>query len=224
MFALGLTLATLSSTAVAQLRVTEVLSQQSAGAPTAADDFWELTNFGAATVNLNGWAWDDNSFNPNDPSAVQIGNIDVAPGESIIFTGSDTATDFRNWWGIAASVQVIAGGPGLGMNDAVALYDAGDAEVLRFSYAAAGFTRSNGTPSLGGHAGPSAGAPNEFTSVVYDPNFDVASPRYTFAQVGQFGAFQATGTATDVGSPGVVPEPAAISILAVAAMMAIRRR
>lgn len=92
------------------------------------------------------------------------------------------------------------GAPGLGVNDGIALYDSTGVEVFYFSYAAGGFTRSNGLPSLGGHAGSSAGGlANE--ALVWDPNSGRGLPRYMAASNGQNGGVTAPG-GVDVGSPG----------------------
>jgi hypothetical protein len=219
----------LASAAHATLLVTEVNSNQSSGSPAGLGDFWELTNFGASSVNLDGYTWDDNSFNPNDPAAVAITGISIEPGESIIFTGSSSADVFRTYWNVPATVQVYASpdGPGLGQNDGVALFDASDTEVIRFEYGAGKFVRSDGSNSVGGHAGPSAGASVAQISVVLDPSFPITAPRYTFAQENVFAAYRPQSNFLEVGSPGfvnVIPEPATLGVLAGLGLVALRRR
>lgn len=190
----------LASASAQDLIVSEILSQQ-ASADTA--DFWELTNIGASPIDLSGWSWDDDSRTA-DVVVIPDG-VSIAPGESIVFAGMDAA-DFRAWWGIPASAQVIgdAGAPGLGQGDGIALFDANDAEVLFFSYAASGFTRADGGASTGGHAGASAGAPTATRSLVIDPSFGSSEPRYTFASASELGAFSSAIDAADIASPGVV--------------------
>ena len=186
----------------AQLLITEINSNPTAS---GSGDYWELTNYGDDTVDLGNWKWDDDSRNPADAAAVTIpAGTSIAPGESIIFTGISAAA-FRTWWGIGSGVQVISTGaaPGLGGGDGVALFNGGGTEVLFFSYGAGGFTRSNGTPSTNAHAGLSAGGTAASQSLVLDPTFGTASPRYTAATAGKFKAFASATAAADIGSPGV---------------------
>lgn len=179
------------------LLITEVQSNQ---AQSGRADYFELTNFGDSAVDLSNWAWDDDSRTPT--VAIPAGTM-IAPGESVIFTELDAAT-FRTWWGIAPTVQVITNptAPGLGQNDAIAVFDASGVERAFFSYAALGFTRADGTPSTGGHAGASAGGTNT-VAVVWDPTSSFEAPRYRAAVAGQVGSFASVENAGDVGSPGL---------------------
>ena len=183
-----------SSLANAQLLVTEIQSD-------GLDDFWELTNTGGSAVNLSGYKWNDSARSINDAVNIPSSTF-IASGESIIFTKA-TATAFRSEWGIAASVQIISdsGGPGLGKNDAITLFDAFDTEVLYLSYAVGGFTKSDGSLSGGDHAGKSAGGASE-QALIWDPAFGVSSPRYTFADGTSNGTFAASASASNIGSPG----------------------
>ena len=186
-----------------QLLVTEVESSQSGTAPSGAGDYWELTNFGSSPEAIGGYKWDDDSRNPNDAGAATIpAGTSIAAGESIIFT-SATATAFRAWWNLPASVQVIStSGPALGKSDSIALFNASGVEKLFFSYGPGGFTKSNGSLSTGDHAGLSAGGSDAAQALILDPGFGINTPRYTFATGSNFGSFQAA-TGTDRGSPGV---------------------
>ena len=162
------------------LIITEIQSSQ---ASTGKNDFWELTNIGAEAVNLGGWKWDDDSRNPADAAAVTIpAGTTIAPGESIVFTGLSAAT-FRTWWAIASTVQVVSTGaaPGLGSSDAVALFDSGGTERAYLSYAAGGFTKSDGGASAGGQAGASAGG-SATASVIWDPVHGTTARRYRFRE------------------------------------------
>lgn len=190
----------------AQLLITEINSN---GTPA---DFWELTNFGASAVNLGGYVWDDDSANPTDPAAVTIpAGTTIAAGESIVFPVGTTAASFRSAWNLPGTVQVIAGGPGLGGDDRITLFAsaASSTPVVQLGYAAGGFTRSTNSPALGGHAGASAGG-SATQSLIWDPNYGTASPRYTFATGANFGSSAAVG-GTATGSPGKVGSPASNS-------------
>jgi uncharacterized protein YjiK len=186
---------------VQRLLLTEVLSQQAAA---SVNDFWELTNISAVPVSLEGYSWHDSGRSASAAQAYKLPpGASIAPGESVIFCNLAPSA-FRTWWNIPNSVQVFqTAGPGLGQNDGVSFFDEGQNEIFFFNYAAAGFTKSDGNPSTGSHAGPSAGALTDTQSAVWDPASGTTSPRYTFATVGNLGAFASASNALDIASPGV---------------------
>ncbi len=202
------------------LLLTELHSNPSGTAPVGVGDYWELTNFGSNTISLAGYTWNDSGRNRNAALAWAFPEgTGIAPGESVVFTPADPGL-FRTWWGLPPTTRVLqsVGAPGLGLNDGVVLYDSAGAEVFYFSYAAGGFTRSNGQPSLGGHAGASAGG-LATEALVWDPNSGRGLPRYMAASSGVNGGVQAS-TGTDVGSPGGTGgtgvDPATLLLLKVA--------
>lgn len=184
------------------LLITELNSNASGG------DFFEITNFGSSTEDISGFSWDDNSDAPD--TVVMPAGTQIAPGESVIILADTDAAAFRTAWGLAPTVQVIVGSsgdiPGLGSNDRVTVFNTADQAVLSFNYAASGFTRSDGTASVGGHAGLSAGGTLAQQSAIFDPTFPVETPRFTFATGANFGSYDAPG-GDGFGSPGLVPEP-----------------
>ena len=184
-----------ASLAHAQLLITEINSDGTGG------DFWELTNVGTSSVDLGSYKWNDSARSTTGSFTIPDGTS-IAAGESIVFNVTGTAATFRTAWGINSSVQVVSGGPGLGSNDAITLFNTSNAEVLYLSYALNGFTRSSGSASTGGHAGVSAGGAST-VSMVLDPGSGTTSPRYAAAVVGTSGAFAHTTAATTIGSPGV---------------------
>lgn len=206
-----LSLGAFASAAKAELLLTEAQSSQSATAPSSKSDYWELTNFGTSPVSLAGYKWDDDSRSFSDSGAVLIPDgASIAVGESIIFTAMPAA-DFRAWWGLPDSVQVFSlPSPGLGSGDGIALFDAAQNEIFFFSYAANGFTKSDGTLNATGHTGIAAGSINATDALIYDPTFGTASPRYTFADGIKFGTFTAA-VGTDIGSPGRINSPLALT-------------
>lgn len=186
----------------ASFLLTEVLSQQAA---TGVNDFWELTNISSSTKDISGYSWHDSGRSAAAAAAYKLPpGSSIAAGESVIFT-TITPAAFRAWWGIPNTVQVFqtTGAPGLGQNDGVSFFDSGGNEVFYFSYAAAGFTKADGNPSTGTHAGPSAGASTETQSAVWVPSSGTTTPRYTFATVNNLGAIASAANAADIGSPGV---------------------
>ena len=180
----------------AQLLITEINSDGTGG------DFWELTNVGTSSVDLGNYKWNDSArVTTGNAVTIPIGTS-IAAGESILFNVTSTAAVFRSAWGINSSVQVVSGGPGLGTNDAITLFNAANTEVVYLSYAANGFTRSSSSASTGGHAGVSAGGAST-VSMVLDPSFGTSTPRYAAAVARTFGAFAHPTASATIGSPGV---------------------
>ncbi|MCW1886864.1 esterase-like activity of phytase family protein [Luteolibacter flavescens] len=183
----------------AQLVLTEINSDAAGG------DFWELTNVGTTSQDIGGWKWIDSGQSLPAP-AVQVlpAGTTIAAGESVIFiSNAATSATWEAAWGPHPGVQKFVGGPGLGQNDSVRLYDSSDALIFTFSYAASQFTRADGSGSQGGHAGASAGGVAS-QSAILDPGFGTGSGRrYTAATVGAHGAYANASGGLNVGSPGV---------------------
>lgn len=186
--------------------LTEVQSSQSATKPSTANDYWELTNISGVTKDISGYSWHDSGRSGAAAQAYKLPpGTSITAGESVIFTAAPVA-DFRAWWGLEPTVQVFTstGAPGLGQNDGISFFDAGQNELFFFSYAASGFTKEDGSPSTGGHAGPSGGGSADSQALIWVPASGTATPRYTAATgiPGNHGSFTAVSPATDAGSPG----------------------
>jgi uncharacterized protein YjiK/2',3'-cyclic-nucleotide 2'-phosphodiesterase (5'-nucleotidase family) len=186
--------------------LTEVQSNQSATKPTTANDYWELTNISGVTKDISGYSWHDSGRSGAAAQAYKLPpGTSIAAGESVIFTATPAA-DFRAWWGLAPTVQVFTstGAPGFGQNDGISFFDAGQNELFFFSYGIAGFTKEDGSPSTGGHAGPSGGGSADSQALIWVPASGTATPRYTAATgiPGNHASFTAVSPATDTGSPG----------------------
>ena len=113
------------------LVITEVMSSENKGAKGSSlstDDWWELSNFGAAPVNLQGYRFDDNHDSFSDAQTI-TNAVTIAPGESIILVEDMSAADFKTWWGpqnLPANLQIITY-PNIGFSsdgDAVNLWNA----------------------------------------------------------------------------------------------------
>jgi len=118
-------------------------------------EFIEFTNVSDASIDMTGWAFDDNNFGtayiqPFDLSAFGV----VAPGESVILTESE-AEAFRTAWGLGADVKIIgdlglADGRNLGRNDEINIYDQNDELVDRLTYGDQAFPGSIRTQNFSG--------------------------------------------------------------------------
>jgi hypothetical protein len=182
----------------AALVITEAMSSSGTG---GTGDWFELTNTGAAAVNVAGYKMDDNSF--LFANAVPMtGVTSIAAGESAVFIESTTATPadevtaFRTFWGTAklASVQVgTYSGSGVGLSstaDGVEVFDSAGNPVNQVSFGVATTGVSFGyNPTTSSFGGLSA--------------------------AGQFGAFLSADPLGNVGSPGAVPEPASLILAAI---------
>lgn len=209
--ALGLAMSPLI--AQAQLRITEVYPSGSANGTYAADWF-ELSNFGLTSVDLTGWKVDDNSFSFATAVAVR-GVTTINPGQSIVFLeGNATGTTdasinaaFVTAWfgGNAPGGLTLAnyGGSGVGLSstaDGVSLFDSlGNLQAkISFGATTAGFTFDN------------AAGLDDTTITQQSVN-------------GINGAF-VSFNAAEVGSPGVVPEPSSLGLLALGSVAAFAAR
>lgn len=191
-----------------QIRITEVSAYGSGNAPYAAD--WiELTNFGAAAVNIAGWRFDDDSASFGSGVALN-GVTSIAPGESVVFLNSTTAaTGFVNaWFGgtLPSGLQIgsyTGSGTGLSTNgDQVNIYDSLGTLVTGVSF---GASPTSNFATFDNAAGVSGGSISQLSVV------------------GVNGAFAAPSYA-DIGSPGVIPAPGAAALLALGGLIAGRRR
>jgi uncharacterized protein YjiK len=180
------------------LAITEAAPWSSGNSPAAlAADWFEVTNFGTASVSLVGWTMDDNS-NSFAVSVPLNGVTSIAPGESVIFIETATSADlaakaqaFVNLWfnGTApAGLQIGSySGSGVGLStggDAVNLFDIGGTLQAAISFPAS----PSGTPLA--TFDNAAGLDNAVISAL--------------SVVGQNGAFVAAQDANEIGSPGTV--------------------
>lgn len=169
------------------LAVTEIMSNSAHTTNTVNGDWWELTNTGSNAVDLTGFSWDDNHFQPN---AHVFPSFSLAAGETIVILNEDDQDEvvaFRAAWNVPASVRFLTrdefGLPdlaGLGNGDAVAVYLPDGTQIARADYPShsAGKSRawfSNGVAVPGG-----------------------------YSVVQKYGATRSNQTPADVASPGYV--------------------
>lgn len=215
---------------VTTLRITEAMSSSGVG---GTADWWEVTNYGGASVDITGWKVDDSSF--TFASSVALNGVtSIAPGESVAFietTTLDSGTvatlisSFRTFWGGSGTSAQIGyyAGSGIGLSsagDGLVLFNAGGTETTpRVTFGAA----TTGSSFYYGY--DASGAPTT------SPNTNaIVSTVGTID--GQVTFLSATSLPQNVGSPGTavvtaVPEPSAIAGLGcglLAATLAARRR
>ena len=135
-------LVAISSSALASIRVTEVMSS-SAGGGSPTGDFFEVTNYGSSAISVTGWKMDDNSFAIGNSVALN-GITSIGAGESVIFIESAAGAavnSFKSFWGGLTGVQVgYYSGSGTGLSsggDGVILFNAAAAEATRVTFGAA---------------------------------------------------------------------------------------
>lgn len=198
----------------AQLIISEVHPTGSSATTTYGADWFELYNAGPATLDLTGWKVDDNSAAFAAAVALR-GVTSLAPGQAAVFMESDAvgandvtkgAAFLAAWFGASAPAGFnlgFYGGSGIGLGsggDAVNIYD-GSGTLL---------------------AGVSFGAAT--TGVTFDNAAGLSGVISQLSGVGVNQAFLSQAGA-EVGSPGVVPEPTALSLGVVGlATMIFRRR
>ena len=199
--------------ATADVTITEVSSSNSFG-----EDWFELTNFGDSTVDLNGFYWDDDGPTGNDGAL--FGDFSLAAGESLIVLegGSAGADPFRALFGLDASFQVLTEDDFSGPDTFSGLSSSGD-EISIFD------TDPN--------------APDADFTLIDFVEFGAATEGVSFNIIngnpiqnvsGLNGA--STATNGDVGSPGfatavatAVPEPGSVAMLTVLGVLAgLKRR
>lgn len=231
----GLTVCAFASASSAQVRVTEVMSEGqgdilSGNGGRRQREFFELTNLGAAPVDLTGWSYNDN--NTNDPIAFGALVGILQPGQSAVFTQM-TAADFRTYWGLDNSVVVFSflQLSNLGNADTINIYNSvvQDASTLveSVSYTAAIKGISLNRP----YDGTTNSAPNVTgtwaTSFVGDSfgSFLAPSPTGFPPNFPTPGAPWVASDYIDLANPGsYIPTPGAFALMGLSGMLVARRR
>jgi hypothetical protein len=186
-----LTLATLASFSLAHadLIITEVMS--SSGHTTYDGDWFELTNNGTNTVNLNGYYWDDNGANGDDGAAFP--NVSIAAGESIVIVDDDAENlaAFISSWG--GGFTALSKDEFSGPDDFSGLSSGGDQIEIWDAD-----PNTNASANL--VAAASFGAATDGVSFEWDNTGNDLG----LSVVGQNGAFLSSDATPDTASPGHV--------------------
>jgi hypothetical protein len=194
------------SKANAEMYITEWMYSGNGG------EYVEFTNVGNVAIDMTGWSYDDDS---NIPGVLNLSAFGIVqPGESVVIT-EDSAADFRNDWGLDASVKIIGNYTNnLGRNDQINLYNNLNALVDRLTYGDETFAGSIRTQEISGNF------------AFADLGLNFADPHNAFfSQAGDiFGSWQSANG--DFGNPGVyvVPAPTALALLGFGAASTRRRR
>src|SRR5262245_52681937 len=112
----------IASASQAQIVISEVYPNGSGGGAAYAADWFELTNRGAAPVNISGWSMDDDSFTPG--TAPLTGVTIIQPGQSVVFLNAAAtvnATFINSWFGANPPPGFTIGdynGTGVGLSTA----------------------------------------------------------------------------------------------------------
>ena len=210
-------LVAISSSALADLRITEVMSS-SAGGGSPTGDFFEVTNYGSSAVSMFGWKMDDNSFDITKAVALN-GITSIGAGESVIFIESAlgaAVNSFKSFWGGLTGVQVgYYSGSGTGLSsggDGVILFNAEAAEATRVSFGAA----TSGKTFFWGYNAATGATDPSYNGLV--SSVGTIGTQVTFTSSGDTGSLgTAIGTAA-------VPTPGAVALLGLAGLVSRRRK
>ena len=177
----------------------------------------EIHNTAASSVDISGWYLDDGDGGPWGPVA---GSTTLPAGDfAVLFDSSaTTAAGFRADWNVPAGSLVC----GVGWDS---LSNSGENLTLRKDDAS---SSDDVTYDDGGDWPVDDG----FASIYLHPDFydgisNDLGANWLLSTVGVHGAGNPNGnvyTATDIGSPGRVPEPATTSLLALGGVAILRRR
>lgn len=205
----------ITSAVGADIRITEYMYRGAADSNDNRDrEFIELTNIGSVPIDMDGWSFDDDKRTPGlfDLSSFGI----VMPGESVIITET-TVERFRDEWSLDMSIKIIGDlgnptGNNLGRTDEINIYDALGILVDRLTYGDEVFLGSIRTDRASGWV-------NQAGLGMNDPY------EWTLSSIGDMQNSWAA-LSGDIGSPGVhvIPEPAALLLLAGGLMVCNRRR
>lgn len=196
-------LALTASPASASIRITEWAYSATGG------EYIEFTNVGAASIDMTGWSYDDDS---RAAGTISVGGFGVvAPGQSVILT-EETASSFASNWGLSGIAIIGGNTANLSRNDEINLFDGSNALVDRLTYGDQNIAGSIRTQNVGGI--PSSAAALGANNVLL---WQLAATGDAFGST--------TSLLGDVGSPGYyIPEPSSLALLVLGSAFAIRRR
>ncbi|MGC6427096.1 MAG: lamin tail domain-containing protein [Akkermansiaceae bacterium] len=174
----------LASFSMADLVITEVMSDSRHQDTSINGDWWELTNNGSIAVNLLNYSWDDES---NTSGLQAFPSYTIQPGESVVLLNegnSGAIAPFRAAWGLTTATKIFVesdfgGFPGFsgGSGDTLYLFQPNGTLEDSFAFGPAttgsSFSNFNNGNSIPGRVS----ILNEFNAVASTENpGDIASP------------------------------------------------
>lgn len=204
----------------ADLIITEVMSNSDHPGGAGNGDWFEIYNNGASAVDLIGYSWDDDS---NTAGTHTFGSVTIAAGGFVLVV-DENATLAPYWkddvWGITApNVTVLDNATmdfsGFGSGgDSIYLYDASSNQVASVTFGDSDVGgKTFAWDASGNYLGFSTNGVNGAYVALLDGNDGAADDNPALYGVG-----------IDVGSPGVVPEPATFAMLGIGGLMAMAIR
>ncbi len=203
--AIGVLSLGVSTNAHADLRITEVMSSSGGG---GTNDWFEVTNFGASSIDITGFRMDDdsNSFG-SSRELFGDGFTEIGAGETVVFLETATpATQldaFREFWfgaNVPSNFKIGSySGSGVSFSsggDGVVVFDSAGtvmAPLTLFGAATTGSSFDN-----------------------YDGSLTSGLPA---SQVGVNGAFVSNNALGNIGSPGAIPEPSSVAVMAIVGLV-----
>ncbi len=204
---LGLTAAT-----QADILITEVMYDNAGG---NEHEYIELYNNGVTTIDLTGYTISDDPAQ-DTPHTYTLTSGSIEPGGTAVLVRIDTARlieNYENAWGASINwIEVPTWPTYTNGGDVVVLTDPASNVVASVAYGAGvGFPASNDSASI------------------YMLDVDAVNPydasNWALSQDGVDGAHYGNSPRTaDIGSPGVIPEPASLALMGLGAAAMIRRR
>jgi len=216
---------TFAPVALGDVIISEIMYNPASSEANPVDVEWiEIYNNGLASVDLTGWAVQD-----EDGTSSAFGAVSIAAGEAIVIIwDAQTIADFQAAWGAGFQIVPVANNLGglsnspSGTNEILQLVDSGSNVIDEVNY-----------DDTGDWPGDVPDGP----SIYLLPDFPDASSNdsglsWASSVDGVDGAYNSTITgdfnATDTGSPGLVeapiPAPAAIALFGIAVAGGRRRR
>jgi hypothetical protein len=176
-------------------------------------EYVEITNRGPAPVDMTNWSFDDSSRTAGSLSLTSMGTLAV--GESAIITELTAAAFRLEWPSVPALLKIVGGSTqNLSRSDEINIYD-GMTLVDRLTYDDQGTGNPDGPRTQGISGNPPLAALGANNASLW-----------VLSSVGDsYGSF--ASVSGDIGNPGkftLVPEPAAIALLATGVTLLRRRR
>lgn len=203
------------------LQITEMWMGNEPGA-NLTEDWFEVTNFGDMdfTFGVDGYLFFDDESADWEAADILEGIGTIAAGETVIFVDEGQAAAgawFDVWFDIASDVPGVDGVPQVGWYDGSGLGQGGDAVAL--------FLDADQTLD----AGSTAFEVEAFPDADFNGGQSWDSVLGAFSTVGNASGAYATDIVNDEGqnaiaSPGTIPAPGAMAVLAFGGIAAVRRR